>query len=82
MKEIEVQTVNENKEIVKSDVITIDDTHDRIKLIVTVYNPRGGKEPPDMRLIQKVHEKIVNGLKDNAKVFTIPDYIRINTIKI
>lgn len=74
MKEIEVQTENKDKEIIKSSVIKIDENSDRIKVVVSV----DGNQTD----IHKVHDYVVKALKDNAKVITIPSFIKINTIKV
>jgi hypothetical protein len=79
MKEIEVQTENTDKEIIKSNIVKIDETEDRIKVIVTVGSP---EYRPNGAMIERVHTTIKNAIKNNCKVITIPNWVKINTIKI
>lgn len=81
MKEIEVQTENKDKEIVKSSKINIDEDSDRIKVIVSVSGTNKNS-PPSMKDVQTVHSFIVEAIKNGNKIITIPDWVKINTIKI
>jgi len=74
MKEIEVQTENKDKEIIKSSIIKIDENSDRIKVIVSVDGSN--------MIVENVHKYIIKALEDNAKVITIPSFVKINTIKV
>jgi|GEM_PF-7026595 len=80
MKEIEVQTENSDKEIIKSSIIKIDENSDRIKVIVSVGDDH--KINVNMRRIAEIHDHIVKALDNDAKVITIPWFVKINTIKI
>ena len=74
MKEIEVQTENSDKEIIKSSIIKIDENSDRIKVIVSVDG--------NFKMVGDVHRYVVKALEENAKVITIPTFVKINTIKV
>jgi len=74
MKEIEVQTKNSDKEIIKSSIIKIDENSDRIKVIVSVDGT--------LQDVGDVHRYVVKALENNAKVITVPSFVKINTIKI
>jgi len=74
MKEIEVQTENSDKEIIKSSIIKIDENSDRIKVIVSVDG--------NLEYLTKIHAHIVKALEDNSKVITVPSFVKINTIKV
>ena len=74
MKEIEIQTEDKNKEIIKSSIIKIDENSDRIKVIVSVDGT--------LENMNKIHLFITKALEDNAKVITIPSFVKINTIKV
>lgn len=80
MKEIEVQTENQNKEIIKSSVIKIDENSDRIKVIVSIGDTENFRITREIRT--KIHEEITKSIEDGAKVITLPWFVKINTIKI
>ena len=82
MKEIEVQTENKDKELVKSSKVRIDENDDRIKVIVTVATRDHNNRQIPAEIAGRWHELIVKAFEENKKVITIPDYIKINTIKI
>ena len=78
MKEIEVQTENKDKEIIKSSVIKIDEKSDRIKVIVSVGS---SDHMATLNETSEVHKYMCKAIED-SKVITIPNWIKINTIKI
>lgn len=81
MKEIEVATINQEKEIVKSSVIKIDENADRIKVIVSVGEDFYGK-PISIANMGMFHKLICQSIENGSKVITIPSFVKINTIKV
>ena len=76
MKEIEVQTENQDKEIINSSIVKINETDDRIKVIVSITKPL------DRKRRKQIHDEITKAIEEGKKVITISDFVKINTIKI
>ena len=81
MKEIEVETTNKNGSMILSDKIRIDENSDKIKVIVSV-----GDKDIHTRVSQEqlntVHQNIIDAIRNEVKVITVPWHVKINTIKI